>query len=109
MRRGAALLLAMIFLIVFSTMAVGWNSATFDPLSGWGKIDLDILQSDAYDNLNIIDQTTIFHAVNETDIHNRFSDETWSRSWKFSTIGINDPNDLKLILEGINKTEARKF
>ncbi|OLS22478.1 MAG: Subtilisin DY [Candidatus Heimdallarchaeota archaeon LC_2] len=85
---------------IFSTLTVGWNSAVFDKLSGWGKIDFDLLQSESYNKLNITDQTTIFHAVNETDVHNRFSDETWSRSWKFSTIGFDDPKNLHLDLIG---------
>lgn len=85
---------------IFSTLTVGWQKQSFDAKSGWGRVDFDLLQSGVSEKLEILDQTTIFHAASETDVHSRFSDETWSRSWKFSTIGFDDEDIIDLSISG---------
>lgn len=89
---------------IYTSMAFGWEVGEFNAISGWGKLNSDLLGSNSGNILNLSASVVAIHAPNEVDIHSRFLGETWKRSWKISTYEANQLSDDDVVVTG-NGTE----
>ncbi|MCE7733289.1 MAG: S8/S53 family peptidase [Candidatus Heimdallarchaeota archaeon] len=89
---------------IYTSLTIGWENEEFNSLTGWGRLNVDLLSGNSDNLFNSSSTITSIHAPDEVDLHSRFFGETWSRSWKISNFGI-DPFTIGALQFNGNGTE----